>query len=138
MLFLVVGYFIVTSIGIVSLDIYSYRNYNEKDESYCTLPRLKDPVLFGIVWIITRFITVISVNLLCLILFWRVRVKQEKLDQTTYDVIAREKQDERYSNYSGLTHGASELDRHKNHPNDVSRNTYMSNISINEDSMNES
>lgn len=67
-----------TSVLIISFDIYQKVNYDE--ETHCMLKiGMESAVIFGIYWIFSKFISVISVNLLCLILFWRVRIKQQSI-----------------------------------------------------------
>jgi hypothetical protein len=90
-LYKVIIYFIFSSIVLIGSDIYTLKRYEDSNNT-CVPADFKDsPVIYGIWWIFNRFISVISVNLLSVILFWRFRTKQDKLNLSTFENIKRKR-----------------------------------------------
>ena len=115
-MFKVIIYFIFSSVVLIGSDIYTLSTYEESGN--CIPDGFdEDPIIYGIWWIFNRFISVISVNLLCLILFWRIRFKQEKLDITTYEDIKRKRDDGNQSSQSIYSHLTTESNLQKQNTN---------------------
>jgi hypothetical protein len=84
-------YFIFSSAILIGSDIYVLKSYEVNGESCIPVDFTDDPIIYGIWWIFNRFISVISVNLLSVVLFWRFRIKQDVLNMSTFENIKRKR-----------------------------------------------
>ena len=85
-LFCVVAYFIIESFALIASDIAQRIYYSE--EFRCHLPFFQAySAAYGAYWIISRFISNISANLIALCLLWRPRIKVVQMDQQDYEVM---------------------------------------------------